>query len=1195
MPQSDSLPTLMAQNIFETVREPILVLDSALRVHRANRSFYQTFQLAPEETEGLPIYELENGLWNIPPMMSLLEEVMSGNSSFDDFEVEHDFKGVGRKIMLLNARRLHQPDGPGNWIVLAMEDVTERRRLEAERQELDCRFTSLVKNIRDHSIFTLTPEGIITSWNHEAEQILGYSEAEVLGEHFSIVFTKDDRQAGVPEQELSQAIVEGRAEDERWHLRKGGERFWALGIVTPTRDTHGNHTGFSKILRDMTDRKQAEENERQAHTLLEALLANAPIGIAYLDRDLRFVTVNACLARMNGLAAEAHVGKHVREVVPSLAAEAEKVASEVLSTGQAIHGVIFSGESPAAPGQMRCWNESWYPIRSAEEEIIGLGVVVEDITAHWHAEAALRESEFFYRQMLESVPGMTFTTRPDGYCDYQSQQWVEFTGVPMREHIGDGWLNLLHPDDKPRAAADWQTAVEGRGEYNLEYRIRRADGVYEWFKVRARAIRDAEGNVVRWFGTAVNIDALKCAEEELRQGEERQSFLLKLSDALRPLSTPEEIKVTAMGLVGEFFKADRATYFEIEDDQWVTNPCGYSADGNFMPPRLLLSDFGQPWLDAYAQSHTLSISDVNTDPRFSEQDRIAWQALGMSGGVGVPLNKKGQLKALVGLNTRRPHRWTNQELLLIEEVAHRTWSAVERAHAEAGREAARTELAAQSRFLEAITASIPDCVYAFDRDKRFVYANKATRALFGLHMQILGKNFDDLHYPPEMVTKLNQQLDEVLSTGNTIQDEVYYSTPTGTKAYYHYVWGPVLDKDGAVAMVAGVSRDTTERHRLEEQLRDADLRKTEFLAMLGHELRNPLAPIRNAVTFLQLQGPKDAALEEARDVIVRQVDHLSRLVDDLLDVSRVSCGKVQVHKQPIDLRDAVRQAVETSRPLIDARRHTLQVDLPEMRFEVLGDLTRLIQVTSNLLNNAAKYTDDGGQICVRLERENAQAVIRVRDNGRGIEPANLSQLFGVFYQSNRNLDRSEGGLGLGLALVKSLVELHGGSVDARSLGSGKGSEFVVRLPLLNDVQLEKELPLPEVPVETRGALKILVVDDNRDSAMTMGMLLKIAGHRILTTYDGLAAVDLAVAERPDVVLLDIGLPKLDGFQACRAMRSAGLSQTKIIAITGYGQEDDRRKTLEAGFDFHLIKPVDTAALLKLLTNDSLSNQQSTLH
>jgi signal transduction histidine kinase len=366
------------------------------------------------------------------------------------------------------------------------------------------------------------------------------------------------------------------------------------------------------------------------------------------------------------------------------------------------------------------------------------------------------------------------------------------------------------------------------------------------------------------------------------------------------------------------------------------------------------------------------------------------------------------------------------------------------------------------------------------------------------------------------------------------------------------------------------------------ELREADRRKDEFLAMLAHELRNPLAPIRNAVQILRLRAPNDPNLASVRDMIERQVVHLVRLVDDLLDVSRVSRGKIQLRKERLDLAAAVRQAEEMCRPLISARRHELTVTLPEQPVHVEGDFTRLTQVIANLLNNAAKYTDEGGKVWLTLEKAADRAVFRVRDNGRGLDAEALKGLFNLFYQADRNLDRAGGGLGLGLSLVRSLVQMHGGTVEAFSAGRGKGSEFVVCLPCLPTPPPAPGVAVPDPQAPAGRSVRVLVVDDNHDSARSMAVLLELDGHDVVLAHDGKDAVEVALRERPDLVLLDIGLPGLNGYQACQAMRAGGLKDTLIVAMTGYGQDEDRRRSQQAGFDAHHVKPMELDAIRALL-------------
>lgn len=384
--------------------------------------------------------------------------------------------------------------------------------------------------------------------------------------------------------------------------------------------------------------------------------------------------------------------------------------------------------------------------------------------------------------------------------------------------------------------------------------------------------------------------------------------------------------------------------------------------------------------------------------------------------------------------------------------------------------------------------------------------------------------------------------------------------------------------------VAVLFNDITNRHETEEALKEADRRKDEFLATLAHELRNPLAPMRNAVKILQLKGPPVPELQWARGVIDRQVEHMARLLEDLLDVSRISRQTLELRKEPIDLRLVVDASLETSRPVIEDAGHTLVVNVPDAPVRLVGDPVRLEQVVSNLLNNAAKFTEPGGRIVLCAAREGNEVVISVKDTGVGIDPTMMPDLFRIFSQQHMPNGRPQDGLGIGLSLVKGLVELHGGSVVARSEGQGKGSEFIVRLPIGDETTAEKRAPVEwdvfQAPPET---YRILIADDNRDGADSLAMLLQSMGHQVETAYAGDQAVELAKRFRPQVVLLDIGMPKLDGYEASRRIREQeGGRGVVLIALTGWGQEEDRRRTREAGFDLHLVKPVDYGELVKAL-------------
>jgi len=391
---------------------------------------------------------------------------------------------------------------------------------------------------------------------------------------------------------------------------------------------------------------------------------------------------------------------------------------------------------------------------------------------------------------------------------------------------------------------------------------------------------------------------------------------------------------------------------------------------------------------------------------------------------------------------------------------------------------------------------------------------------------------------------------------------------------------------GRIEWVVGTNLDVTERKLAEEALLQADHRKNEFLATLAHELRNPLAPLRSGLEILRMAGDRGNGVTSAREIMERQLGQMVRLVDDLLDVSRITHGKLTLRKERIELNAVLHSAVETSRPLIQEMEQQLDLMVPETSLVLNADFTRLAQVFLNLLNNAAKYSDRGGRILVTVEQQEQEVIVSVRDCGIGISAAQMPRIFELFAQADRSLEKSHGGLGLGLTLVKRLVEMHGGSVNARSDGPGKGSEFSVRLPLAPSVTPAESARSAAAPVALAVTVprRILVVDDNLDAATTLRMVLEIMGYEVATAHDGAQAVDLAPRFLPAVILMDIGMPVMNGYDACQRIREQAWSrETFIIALTGWGQEEDRKKSGDAGFDHHLVKPVDLAVLEPLIS------------
>jgi PAS domain S-box-containing protein len=491
--------------------------------------------------------------------------------------------------------------------------------------------------------------------------------------------------------------------------------------------------------------------------------------------------------------------------------------------------------------------------------------------------------------------------------------------------------------------------------------------------------------------------------------------------------------------------------------------------------------------------------------------------------------------------------------------------------------------------LAAIVEASDDAIIGKDLDGIVTSWNAGAERLFGYSAEEMVGRPISLLIPPDRRDE-ESQIRARLRHGEQVNHfESIRNTKDGQLIDVSMTISPIRDDRGRIVGASKIARDISDRKRLERELRrrleelaEADRRKDEFLAMLAHELRNPLAAISSAVQLTTLIGAQDQ-IRRSMDVINRQLKHLSRLIDDLCDVSRITRGKIQLRKERLDVAMVLRSAIESVRPLIETRRHNLTVTIPAQPLLAEADPVRLEQIITNLLTNAAKYTDSGGQIWVSAERDGEEIAIKVRDAGMGIPAEQLPRLFDLFAQGARSLARSEGGLGIGLTLVRSLTEMHGGSVTATSAGPGTGSEFVVRLPAALTLSDACEEPKSQAEPGPRRGSRVLVVDDNVELAQGLANLLKLLNHEVWTAYDGPTGLEAARGHRPEVVLLDIGLPGLDGYQVAEQLRQEEFGKdVLLIAVTGYGQEEDRQQAFSAGFDHFLTKPVDYATLRELM-------------
>ena len=489
-------------------------------------------------------------------------------------------------------------------------------------------------------------------------------------------------------------------------------------------------------------------------------------------------------------------------------------------------------------------------------------------------------------------------------------------------------------------------------------------------------------------------------------------------------------------------------------------------------------------------------------------------------------------------------------------------------------------------FLRQIIDAVPSMIFVKDREGRFMLSNEALAQCYGTSPDSLTGLTDENFNPnADEVTHFYQNDLDVIRTGKPkLIPEEKVTHADGSVHWYSTVKIPLYDTDNSCSKLLGVATDITERKHAEETLRLMDRRKDEFLAMLAHELRNPLAPIRNAVRLLKMQEATDPKLTLNCNIIDRQVTHMTRLLDDLLDMARIMQGKIRLKIEHFELTDIVNNAIETSRPLLESRKQELIISQTMTPQWLEGDHVRLAQVLSNLLNNAAKYTGEGGKIMLSVMREGSDAVIEIKDTGIGISPDILPQIFDLFTQADHTLAHSQGGLGIGLTLVRQLVEIHGGTVTAASEGIGQGSTFTVRLPALPMDSSATESARTESVLPT-SKFRILVVDDYADAAESLMMLLQAKGHEVEIADCGIKAIEQAQVFHPQVVLLDIGLPDLDGYEVAKRLRA--LPETRdatLIALTGYGQSEDHNRSQSAGFDHHLLKPLNFDELSALLTS-----------
>jgi PAS domain S-box-containing protein len=1111
-------------------------------------------------------------------------------------------------------------------------------------------FRLLVESIQDYAVVLVDPEGRIESWNQGAEKLLGYQAVDVIGRCADDLFSSDDIQSGIPEQVLHEALESGRANDDGWRMRRDASRFWLHGRTVPLCDERGSVLGFAKIMSDRADlwrapdelashtddrklridrrgsKSTAEEkwellvragipeditthNQIEHDLKLQArVLESMTEGVSLSNEDGIIVYTNPAEDRMFGYERGELIGQHVSIQNTYPAEDNQRIVADVirrLKTEGDWSGEFSNRRKDGS--QFRTYARITALEMGSKRYFV---CVQEDITKRKQVETALQDARSRLNAALEAGSIATWTWDIPSNRLYADETLARVFNLPASDADGgllEKYIQSIHPEDQPRVKAALRESIESGREYDADYRIMQRDGSVRWVVARGRVERDEKGRSVRMTGVLVDITERKRAEEELRHSERTSRFLAEATTAVAGLTDYESTLRRVAELAVPFF-ADWCIVDIAEPEQNVLRRLAVAhVDPDKVelveelrrqyPPRATDPRGPQSVFRTGQPEMASDISDELLVSVAKDGDHLRiLRGLGLRSYICVPMLVRGRVTGVLTFITAESGRTYNSgDLRLAEDLAHRTALAIDNASLYAtARQALRLKDESLA-LLDTLQQNAPVGFAFVDRQFRYVRINDALAAIDGNVPEYhLGRTVQET--VPKLWPRLEPLYRGVLQSGKPVRNqEVTGETPAAPGQIRHWLvnYYPVQVQDEIVGVGVLVT-DITQQKRLEEELRqqaimltEADRRKDEFLATLAHELRNPLAPIRNSLQILKMPQVDAVTAQQTKDMLERQVHHLVRLVDDLLDVSRVMRGKIELRKEPVELATVVAGAVETAQPLMELQGHELEIMLPPESLLLHADPVRLAQVIGNLLTNAAKYTDANGRIELTAQRDGGAAVLRVRDTGIGIAPDMLPHVFELFVQVDHAATRAQGGLGIGLTLVKNLVEMHNGRVEVYSDGLGKGCEFLVRLPLLgreHEEPAEKENS--EAAQHTSPTrLHLLVVDDNQDAAVSLAMLLRLQGHDVRVAYDGPSALELAKSLTPDVVFLDLGMPGMDGFEVARRIRATnGLENTVVAALTGWGQQEDRRRTEEAGFNHHLVKPPEPKALEALLTD-----------
>ncbi|QGM99011.1 PAS domain-containing protein [Methylocystis parvus] len=1069
-------------------------------------------------------------------------------------------------------------------------------------------------------------DGAVVADSPSWRKYTGQTVEERLGDGWLKAIYPEDRADA--EKEWRAAIAGVRRYDATYRLKHcGGGWRWTDVHAVPYLDSARSVRKWVGMHIDVDARKRAEIalREREARLLLAQDFAK--VGMWFWDRTTNQTTFNPTYFELYGLPQNA---PHQYEDFLAL------VHPEDRDKVDARMKAALAGKAPfMAEYRVRRANdraELWITAKGkAEFDAAGRPICVSgvayDVTERMRVETILREREALLRDQAAALESAIDDAPLNQTLGALSRMVVRALGDETRAAFylsEDDNLTLRHivgmPDAYARAVAGFKIGPEslacGLATYSGEpvltadvstderwapwrWLAERFDYRGCWsFPINTEAgrfvgtlaiyfrapheVNERDVDLARIITRTASIiishhmqtEARARAEAALRQSESQQAFLLTLSDGLRHLSDAAGIRENAARLLRAHLGCDRVVYVEtVEDEETVLCTAEDVAPGlaRLLGGRFRFGDFDESNLDKLRGGETVAHADLKTDASLRTQQQDAFEALQIRSYACTPLVKGDRfVAALIALNAT-PHVWTTSELDALKETAERTWAAVERARAE-------TALRNSEEKFRILANTAPALIWHNGQNGENIYINQYFLDYTGRSEdEVRGEGWRSLLDPDHAQNYVADYLAAVRDRrGWRRRDRI--RRHDGQLRWFENYAQPLLGENGEYFGHVGVSTEIDDLVQAQAALAGAARRKDEFIAMLAHELRNPLAPIRSGLEVLSRTERADQREEKMIGIMQRQTDQVVRLVDDLLEISRISRGKIKLRKETIDVTAALRLALEASFPLIEKGGQKCAITEPSEPLLVFADRARLVQIFTNLLSNAVKFTPHGGAIDLIAKRDNDEAVITVEDDGRGISTEQLPHIFDLFAQIDSHGD---GGLGIGLALVRNLVLLHGGSVSACSDGLGMGSKFTIRLPL--DMA---HSPVADTgrPADANPSKRVLVIDDNRDAADVLCILLQGLGATVRAAYDGRNGAAIVQEFLPDVVLLDLGMPGLDGYETASIIRNLPEGRdVRLVALTGWGQEDARLKTKSAGFNAHITKPASVEALRDLLS------------